>query len=579
MLRSIIQDFFPAVRNDVGSVSVRLTIHHSIYFILLVLLAGSQSLSNWMMSGMEILLAVNWALECDFRRKYQTARHSPLLAAFLVLAMVHVIWLIPSHNTSYGLYDIFCKLPLIAIPLILLSSRPLNKKQLSFLAFFYVGAVFVVTIIGRVRYATMPDLPYREIIPYISHIRFALNVCLSIILLLWFCHANLGSHRKDKRWKTLTIVSVSLAAAASLVQFLFIIQSYTGLVILILTTIIVLIVFRPKGRLLNKTRNNKYSEEKSIEYKNKIANEEPGINKTIRAFLFSFAALILVFTALVGKYIFDYYRPVPLMKQPLAEFTANGNPYQHKQDGLIENGNAVNNYISCKELEKEWVKRSNVPMYSVTENSYTVYPTLLRYLNALGTTKDSIGMQLLSDKDIALIEKGVANPVYSDGSKLRQMVYVMLYEYESSRSLGVVCNFTMLQRIELWRNAWRVFLKHPVFGTGTGDVADECKAQLAADHSPMASQRPRNIHNQYLALLVTFGLVGFLIVFAAFIWAIHKERLYKSPIVVAYLCIVLISFITENTLSTLAGCVFSSLFLCICSSNREVMNDQIQTKP
>ena len=113
-VKEIINDYFPVVRDERGEVSLRLTIHHAIYFLLLVILAGSQSVSKFMMSGMEILLAVNWVLECDYCRKWKAAKHSPLLWAFLVLMAVHLIWMYGSLNVDYGWYDIFKKLPLLA---------------------------------------------------------------------------------------------------------------------------------------------------------------------------------------------------------------------------------------------------------------------------------------------------------------------------------------------------------------------------------------------------------------------------------------------------------------------------------
>ena len=235
-------------------------------------------------------------------------------------------------------------------------------------------------------------------------------------------------------------------------------------------------------------------------------------------------------------------------------------------DCLIEKvGNYINNYICQAELEREWAKRSTMGLYDTTQNDYTVYPTLLRYLNALGTTKDSVGMTLLGDDDIRAIEHGIANPVYVSGSSLRKMYYVMFFEYECYRSFGAVKDFTMLQRFELWRNAWKVFRSNPLFGTGTGDVVDACHQQLADSQSPLQGTY-KHAHNQYLTFLVTFGIIGFAIITAFFVYALRRQRLLRVPAVLAFVCIVLISFITEDTLETLAGCVFSTLFLCLMAA-------------
>ncbi len=531
MIVSFIQSLFPPVNDASGRFSWRLTIHHSLYYLLLVTLAGAQSVSNYMMSGMQILLAVNWALEWDMRRKFGRGGLHPLLVAFLVLAAVHLLWMIPTANIDSGLADLFGKLPLLAIPLIVLTSRPLNRNQFFFIAFFFVGTVFVATIIGHVRYATMPDLAYREIIPFISHIRFALNVCLAILFLIAFLTVQT---RRRGEINLVELLSIG-ALIVYFLHFLLLIHSYTAFVILFVVSIVMLIAF---GKRCQK--------------------------KWRITLVTLFSVVVIAVVAVLGSLIRDYYRPVPLLNQPLATHTANGNPYLHKQDGLIENGNLIDNYVCNSELTTEWRKRSQMELDSVTSNGYAVYPTLLRYLNALGTTKDSVGMQLLTPEDVRAIEQGIANPVYLHGSKLRTMVYVMLYEYESARVLGSVKNFTMLQRFELWEHAWEVFVKHPLFGVGTGDVKDACMEQLKSSDSPLAGIQ-RNPHNQYLSFLVSFGLIGTVVLFAAFIIALRRLKLRERPLLVAYIVVLLVSFITENTLSTLAGCVFSTTFFCLLS--------------
>lgn len=541
---NLLKTYFPPVVDSSGAVSWRLTVHNAIYFLLLFVLIGAQPVSNFMMSGMEILLAVNWALEWDLRAKWNRARSCPLLWAFLVLMGVHLVWMIGTENVAYGWNDIFKKLPLLAIPLVVLTSRPLGRKRLTWLLFTFVSTVFVATIIGRIRIATIPDLPYRQIIPFISHIRFSMNVCLAIVVIAWFgverakrLEGASSGGRKARRPYADWLLWLMLLVAVSLIDFLFKLRSYTAFVMLFVTAVLLLVVFWRR-----------------------IANK-------FVAFMAMSAALLVVAVAMlvsVGMYN-DYYTPISLANEPLRPLTANGNPYQHKQDGLIENGNYVNNYICRSELEREWKKRSTVGLDDTTDNEYTVYPTLLRYLNAIGATKDSVGVSMLGDDDIRAIEKGIANPVYVNGSSLRKMYYVMFFEYECYRNFGAVKDFTMLQRFELWKNAWSTFCKHPVAGVGTGDVVDECHRELAVRQSPLQGTY-KHAHNQYLTFLVSFGIVGFCIICCFFVYAFRRQSLLRIPVVLAFVSIVLISFITEDTLETLAGCVFSTLFICLMAA-------------
>ncbi len=545
--------YLPAYTDASGAPSRRLALHGIVYFVLLFLLACAQPVSNYLMSAAEVLLFANWVLEWDMRRKFSRSNFHALLVAYGVLLLVHLVWLLPSDNWAYGLDDLRKKLPFVAIPLVLLTSRRLSRPQLLTILAGYVLTVFVATVVGRVRYHLMPDLPYRDIIPYISHIRFALNVCFSVVLLGALLLVRLRSRRRglpprlffprsgvERSWLWDLLLLLLLL---SLLQFLLVIRSYTALAVLFVVALVLTVAFRRR-----------------------IAS------RSLRAALLVLeVGVALAAAALVGWHVRQYYKPVPLASQPLQELTAAGRPYRHKCDGLMENGNLVNNYVCREELESEWALRSALPLDSLTPNGYAVYPTLVRYLNALGTTKDSVGIQRLSAADVAAIEQGVANPVYVEGSHVRSMVYVMLFEYECYRHFRVVKDFTMLQRFELWRNGWRVFCRHPLFGTGTGDVVDECHAQLQRDASQLAGTA-KHAHNQYLTFLISFGAVGFLLIVGAFVWALRRERACRSALFAAYLVIVLVSFLTEDTFETLAGCVFVTYFFCLLPRHQALLN-------
>ena len=92
-------------------------------------------------------------------------------------------------------------------------------------------------------------------------------------------------------------------------------------------------------------------------------------------------------------------------------------------------------------MRQQWAKLSDYPIDSLTSIGYTVYPALLRYLNGMGVTKDSVGMTHLTPSDVAAIEKGIANPVYLKLGP-RKMFYVLFYEYENYRCYHSVSNFS-----------------------------------------------------------------------------------------------------------------------------------------
>ena len=312
-----------------------------------------------------VLLLANWVIEWNWREKFSNFKQNHLLQAFLVLGAVHLLWLIGTENLSYGLFDMQKKLPLIAIPLVVLTTKPLSRKELLPVGFAYVTTIFVMSIVGLVRYLTMPDLPYRNLVPHISHIRFGLNICLTHVLLIYAAF----KHRR------LWLYIINLLLSAWFIVFLLMLHAYTAFIILLITAVVLLIAYR---RHLSRT---------------------PRIIATATV-----AAVLLFTVGLTCIYHHDYYHLQQICTQPLPSSTANGNPYQHLDDGLIENGNYVHQYVCEKEMRREWPKYSNLPFDSITPNGYSIYPTLLRYLNGMGLTKDSLGMTHLQPCDIAAIE-------------------------------------------------------------------------------------------------------------------------------------------------------------------------------
>lgn len=462
-----------------------------------------------------LLLIVNWLLEGRWQEKWQMAKASKLLHAFWVLSLMYVVGLLWTDNLTEGMETVRSMVPLWVAPTIILTSRPVRGITRTIILGCFVIAVMVVTIIGFVRWLTIPDLPYRDIIPYISHIRFSLICCMAIFIV---CSKH--SMLTNGRFRTLFVI-VRVAFAVWLLFFLLLLRSYTGFVVLAVASLVICLYYRR----------------------------------------WKWLALWLTGTALCALMVWlgchSYYDLVPMATEPLKEYTEAGRPYYHAQDGFVENGNYVNNYICREELRAGWARRSSVSLDNVSPSGFALEKSLIRYLNALGLPKDSVGVAALTDDQVDEIAQGVANPVYRHGFMPKRMLYVMLFEYESYRCYHAVEGFTMLQRIALWECAWKVFLSQPLIGTGTGDLQDEMHRVFVDEDSPLQEYN-KHPHNQYLTLLAMFGVLGFAIVAFFFLRALRKP---SSPLMLAWLTMILLSFLTENTLDTLAGIMVCTWFL------------------
>lgn len=503
---------------------MRQRIHRSVYLFLLALLAVAMTTSVFLMNLVWVLLLVNWIAEWNWKGKVSEFCNNTFLHAILVLMAVHLIWTFVGDNWTEGFDDLRRKLPLLVIPVVMLTSPALSRNERSSVLGVYVFTVLVVSFIGLGRYLTIPDLPYREIVPYISHIRFGLNVCLSIVLLLFV------ATRATRAVRLLVVLAILW-----LLVFLMLIQSYTSFIILVCVTVALLFLSWKRLAPLSRTL-------------------------VVSVLLL----LTLSLSGCFGKLVYDYYNMSPLATQPLKTCTVNGNPYSHARDGFVENGNYVNDYVCEEELRAEWPKHSAVHLDSITPVGYTVYPALIRYLNAKGLTKDSVGVSHLSELDIAAIERGVGNPVYLHQGSPRKMVYTLLFEYENFRHYNSVRNFSMLQRFELWRNALATSASHLLLGVGTGDVVDATQATMKQRGSPLFGYE-KYPHSQYLSLLVTFGIVGTLLIIFFFVRAWRTTPCAKSLLFVSFSTIFLVSCLSEDTLQTLAGVVFFAMFYSLFS--------------
>ena len=491
-------------------------IHRRIYLALLTLLGGCMVTSTWASNLVWVLLGVNWLLEGRWREKWQLLRESRLLQAFIGLYLLLLAGMLWTENQSFGWSLLQVKLPLLCVPLVLLTTRPPAGRVRQGILWLYVATVLVVSVIGLVRMLTIPDLPYRSAVPYISHIRFALNCCMAVYLCAAVAVKNRSVLQK----------AVAVLVLLWLLGFILLLHSYTAVAILLVVSLVTLLAYYRRWPLIA-----------------------------------LWVLLVGGFAFAVGHEVHAYYRMSPLATAPLRATTASGNPYFHACDGIVENGNYVNNYISSYELRREWNRRSALPYDSSTASGYSVESTLVRYLNSLGLTKDSAGIATLTDAQLAAVERGVANAEYESGNPLRRMVYVMLFERENYVHTRAVAGFTMLQRLELWNATLQVIGDHPWLGVGTGDVVDAMQHHLAAADSELSGRGMRS-HNQYLGLLAAVGAVGFALALFLFVRPLFgRRRAMASALMTAWLLTVLISMLTEDTLDTLAGILFCTWLL------------------
>jgi O-antigen ligase len=72
-------------------------------------------------------------------------------------------------------------------------------------------------------------------------------------------------------------------------------------------------------------------------------------------------------------------------------------------------------------------------------------------------------------------------------------------------------------RVAAWRCGWELFQKHPVAGVGLGDKKIELFKVYEQKNFEFAIRTNKNVHNNYLDVLYSMGLIGFLLFVAGWI--------------------------------------------------------------
>ena len=140
-------------------------IHQKIYFWALSYLFFSVSFMSKLLPftiGV-VVLVLNYLVEGNLSSRLKKIVHSPWVLLFVLFYMLHLISAVYSTNFSEAKRDLFLKLPLLIIPVVL-SSVSLNKFQIKRLYSIWIFAIVIASCLLLVRaYINYADT---------SHVRF-----------------------------------------------------------------------------------------------------------------------------------------------------------------------------------------------------------------------------------------------------------------------------------------------------------------------------------------------------------------------------------------------------------------------
>src|SRR5688572_17488400 len=391
-----------------------------LYYAGLLLLVASVPLSKFTMSVAQFLIAAGWLLDGNFANKLKKffTPGLPLLLASVYL--LHLVGLINTSDFGYAWKDLRIKLPLLLLPLLLSTGPLLSKKQFLGLLFALVGGVTISSGISMLIYLQVIQRPVndvRDISIFISHIRLSLLCCLSVFSVIWM----VSVLRKENSGKYYLLF---LPLVVWLVYFMILLESLTGILILIITTIVIVnyLAFTKSSRIIQLV---------------------VGIVSVI------LPVSAYIFISSVNR---SFEPQQQIILSSLDPTTPSGNAYGHfPEREEYENGNHLWIYICEKELESEWNKRSTFLYQNHDRRNQEIKFTLIRFLTSKGLRKDSAGVWALSTPEINLIENGIANVRYQGAGNIRSRVHQVLWELHHYKRTGDPSGHSVAQRLEYWK--------------------------------------------------------------------------------------------------------------------------------
>ncbi|MBN1597457.1 MAG: O-antigen ligase family protein [Bacteroidales bacterium] len=520
-------------------------VHRYIFLIATILLVIGLPVSYFLLSSAQILLSVNWLLEGNFKRKLKIIAQRKSILLLLSIYIIHIIWLFNTIDLTYALHDIRIKLPLFALPIIYGTSDPFTKKEFNIIIRFFIATVFVSSLITSyiiLGFSRIDPVDSRYASLFISHIRFALIVVLTIYTILYTVFFQFTSY-------TLNEKIVFIAIMLWLIAFLVLLRSFTGIIIFIALTPLSIIWWSYQ--------------------QNKISYE-------ILSYLISF--ILLIGVVYYGFYSWQRFnKRYNIEFENLDKYTANGNSYINQKDcDEYENGYQIWIYISLEELENEWKRISEFPFDSLDRKRQKIKVTMIRYLTSLGYRKDSSGLAALSKTDVDMIEKGYTNYLQKNKFSLYPRIYELLWEIERYKKTGNPNGQSLAQRIEYLKTGINIVKRKFWLGTGTGDVADEFTEQYELDGSILKKELQHRTHNQFITFFLTFGIFGFLWFLFALFTPPLLEKKYRNLLFLIFFLIAALSMMNEDTLETHVGVSFFAFFysfLLFSMPDKEEVND------
>lgn len=552
--------------------------HSWAYFVTLVLLVMSIPLSRFTMSVFQFTLLGLWiwsgfSFEISFRffrkqgffkglyyflaymlqltrtnfiEKFSLFFKNRLAVIVASLFLLHMIGLIHTSDFSYALKDLRTKLPLLLLPVVFSTMEKISWEKVRILLLFYVGSVFIGTMFGLHEYLKQEFTDIRQISLFINPIRFGLNIVFAIFILFGQVIF------VPKTNKCLTLLFALLIVW--FVTFLVMIESAIGLISLFVIFIGLLFV-------------------KVFMIKNKVLR---------------FGVALLLIGLPLSGYLYLSHMVKELTTAPhidpltLETHTRLGNAYLHDTIHFgLEEGKYVGLYLAEAELAEAWNKRSTIDFYGRDEANQEIKYTLIRFLTSKDLRKDAEGLGMLSEKEVRMVEKGIANVHYVTEPSIKTRMSKILLGYRLYADVNDPNGSSVMQRIEYLKASYIIVRDNFWIGVGTGDLPGIFKDTYEKMQSPLKMQWRWRSHNQYLSIFIAFGIFGFSWFLCTIFYPFFSSKKYRGYHYTIFIALILLSMLTEDTIESQDGVTlfaFFNAFFLFAAMNKQQESESTEVE-
>lgn len=476
----------------------------------------------------QLVLCGNWLAEGNFKWKWQQLRSNKLFWILSSVLFIHVVGLMYSQDLQAAYNDGRTKMPLLVLPLIFFTSRPLSRKEFYGVLYCFIAGCVANTLWCIVySFVLHPGNEMRDASRFMSHIRLGLYLNVAIAACIYFV---VKSKNNLKR-----VLLVLLVLYFIFVLFILGLASGLANFVILFFLALCVMIYRQKALI-------------------KIA----GITV-----LTGFLLLSVNYIHTIKEKQLTIRKGANNQQQ---RTSPSGRPYMHffAEAGQKENGNYIHINIQPVELQQQWKKQFPADSFNFdARHNLGRYEILIRYMASKGLNKDSAALAQLTTGDKENVRKGITNYEYPSWSHLHKRIYELVNEYDEFVNNRYINGHSLTMRLYFWKAAVHLVKQNPLFGVGSGDVQAELNKTYIATGSPLEVEWYKRPHNQFLTITVALGCVGLLIFLISLCYPALTLRKHLPKLYWPFFIVAVISFLLEDTLETQAGCTFYGFFTAL----------------